>query len=57
MAKLLVGIDINNKESNPDFTINLPDEVIEQVEYMYKRAFLGNLVWMKKISGQLTMSN
>ncbi len=38
MAKLLVGIDINNKESNPDFTINLPDEVIEQVEYMYKRA-------------------
>lgn len=37
MAKLLVGIDINNKESNPDFTINLPDEVIEQVEYMYKR--------------------
>ena len=37
MAKLLVGIDINNKESNPDFTINLPDDVIEQVEYMYKR--------------------
>ena len=38
MAKILVGIDINDKESNPDFTINLPDEVIEQVEYMYKRA-------------------
>ena len=38
MAKLLVGIDINNKESNPDFTIDLPDDVIEQVEYMYKRA-------------------
>ena len=26
MAKLLVGIDINNKESNPDFTIDLPDD-------------------------------
>ena len=38
MAKLLVGIDINNKESNPDFTIDLPDDVIEQIEYMYKRA-------------------
>lgn len=38
MAKLLVGIDINNKESNPDFTIDLPDEMIEQVEYMYKSA-------------------
>lgn len=38
MAKLLVGININNKASNPDFTIDLPDEVIEQVEYMYKRA-------------------
>ena len=38
MAKLLVGIDINNKASNPDFTIDLPDEVIEEVEYMYKRA-------------------
>ena len=38
MAKLLVGIDINNKESNPDFTIDLPDDVIEQVEYMYTSA-------------------
>ena len=38
MAKLLVGIDINNKESNPDCTIDFPDDVIEQVEYMYKRA-------------------
>ncbi len=38
MARLLVGIDINNKESNPDFTIDLPDDVIEQVEYIYKRA-------------------
>ena len=54
MAKLLVGIDINNKESNPDFTINLPDEVIEQVCI---RELLGNQVRMKKISGQLIMSN
>jgi hypothetical protein len=38
MAKLLVGIDINHKERDLDFKINLPDDVIEQVEYMYKRA-------------------
>ena len=51
MAKLLVGIDINNKESNPDFTIDLPDDVT------CIRELLGNQVWMKKISGQLIMSN
>ena len=38
MAKLLVGIDINHKERDLDFKINLLDDVIEQVEYMYKRA-------------------
>ena len=38
MAKIFIGIDINHKESDPDFCIDLPDEVIEQVEYMYKRA-------------------
>ena len=38
MGKLLVGIDINHKERDLDFKINLPDDVIEQVEYMYKRA-------------------
>ena len=38
MAKLLVAIDINHKERDLDFKINLPDDVIEQVEYMYKRA-------------------
>ena len=38
MAKLLVGIDINQNYNNPDFTIELPDDVIEQIEYMYKRA-------------------
>ncbi len=32
MAKLLVGIDINHKERDLDFKINLPDDVIEQVE-------------------------
>ena len=38
MAKIFIGIDINHKESDPDFCIDLPDEVIEQVDYMYKRA-------------------
>ena len=38
MAKIFIGIDINHKESDPDFYIDLPDEVIEQVDYMYKRA-------------------
>ena len=38
MAKLLVGIYINQDYNNPDFTIELPDDVIEQIEYMYKRA-------------------
>ena len=38
MAKLLVGIDINHKDRDLDFKINLLDDVIEQVEYMYKRA-------------------
>lgn len=38
MAKILVGIYINQDYNNPDFTIELPDDVIEQIEYMYKRA-------------------
>lgn len=38
MAKILVGIYINQNYNNPDFTIELPDDVIEQIEYMYKRA-------------------
>lgn len=38
MAKLLIGVDINHKECDLDFCIDLPDEVIEQVDYMYKRA-------------------
>ena len=38
MANLLIGVDINHKECDLDFCIDLPDEVIEQVDYMYKRA-------------------
>lgn len=38
MAKLLVGIDINQKYNEPDFGIDLADDVIEQIEFMYKRA-------------------
>lgn len=36
MAKLLVGIYINQEYNNPDFTLDLPDEVIEQVKYINK---------------------
>ena len=38
MAKLLVGIDINQKYNELDFGIDLADDVIEQIEFMYKRA-------------------
>ena len=38
MAKLLVGIDINQKYNEHDFGIDLADDVIEQIEFMYKRA-------------------
>jgi hypothetical protein len=56
MAKILVGIYINQNYNNPDFTIELPDDVIEQIEYMYKRA-LKNLVWMKILLARLIMSS
>lgn len=38
MAKLLVGIEINNEYTDSDFEINLADEEMEGIEYLYKRA-------------------
>lgn len=38
MAKLLVGIEINNEYTDSDFEINLADEEMEGIKYLYKRA-------------------
>ena len=38
MATILIGIDINQQCTDLDFGIDLPDDVIEQIERKYKKA-------------------
>ena len=38
MATILIGIDINQQLTDLDFGIDLPDDVIEQIERKYKKA-------------------
>ena len=38
MATILIGIEINQQCTDLDFGIDLPDDVIEQIERKYKKA-------------------
>lgn len=38
MAKLYVGVKINQKVSEPDFKIDLPDAEMETIQSMYQKA-------------------
>ena len=38
MATILIGIEINQQCTDLDFGIDLPDDVIEQIECKYKKA-------------------